>query len=261
MTGGAPRVRPDASPDESGDARLDVFHRIHPRRTADEALVVLLDAIRGGLYSPGDHLPTQVELAHRLGVSRGVVREAIEVLRRAGIVSVKRGRGGTIVDSLEHLDDLLVHVRGETRETLRAALESRRVLELSAAPLAAIRAVGSSWSRLEELVERLAAEADEPRRFTRIDAAFHVAIAELSGNPLLKRFLQATFDEILVTAERLPVGRIDAEEATSMQRSLLEALRSRDPERVRATVDDHLAPLERALVGERLTLPADCGER
>jgi GntR family transcriptional regulator, transcriptional repressor for pyruvate dehydrogenase complex len=236
------------------DHGIDAFRRVRQQRTADEALAMLLDAIRGGLYRPGEHLPTQVELAERLGVSRGVVREAIDVLRRAGIVSVKRGRGGTVVDSLEHLDDVLVRVGGSTRDTLRAALETRRILELATAPLAARRARRSAWTSLRGLVDELAGATGEPRRFVRVDADFHVAVAHLSGNVMLERFLREALDEIVMTTARFPVGRIDADHAVAMQRELLEVLIARDADRIRIAVDDHLAPLERALLGEPLTI-------
>lgn len=112
MIAGAPwapagRGAAPPAPDDA-DARLGAFQAVRPHRASDEVLAMLLDAIRGGLYRPGEHLPTQVELAARLGVSRGVVREAIEVLRRAGIVSVKRGKGGTVVESNWHIEDVLV---------------------------------------------------------------------------------------------------------------------------------------------------------
>ncbi|UGS35298.1 HTH-type transcriptional repressor NanR [Capillimicrobium parvum] len=235
------------------DARLDAFQPLRVQRAGDDVLAVLVDAIRGGLYRPGDHLPTQVELAAQLGVSRGVVREAMMALRRAGVVSVRRGRGGTVVASLEHLDDVLVQIRGQTRETLRTVLEARRVLESAAALLAAKRAKRSDWRELRALAGQLEALSEDPALFVRTDAAFHVAIARLSGNALLERFLRETFDEVIATTARLPVGRISTTEAIAMQHDLLVALESRDASAIAGAVDDHLAPLERALVGRRLS--------
>ena len=251
---GAPRRRgPRRVSAAAADARLDAFRPLRVQRAGDDVLAVLVDAIRGGLYRPGDHLPTQVELAAQLGVSRGVVREAMMALRRAGVVSVRRGRGGTVVASLEHLDDVLVQIRGQTRETLRAVLEARRVLESAAAPLAAKRAKRSDWRELRALAGQLEALTEDPGLFVRTDAAFHVAIARLSGNALLERFLRETFDEVIATTARLPVGRISTTAAIAMQHDLLAALESRDAAAIARAIDDHLAPLERALVGRRLS--------
>jgi GntR family transcriptional regulator, transcriptional repressor for pyruvate dehydrogenase complex len=237
------------------DTRLGAFREVRAARAGEEVLAALLDAIRGGLYAPGEKLPTQHELAAGMGVSRGVVREAIEVLRQAGIVSVKRGKGGTVVASLEHVDDVLVRLRGEAHLALRAVLETRRALEQPAARLAAARARKSSWKVLRELVARLEDEPDEPRAFVRTDAAFHAAMAELSGNAMLAGFLRTTLDEVIARSSQLPVGQIDTREALAMQHELLAALVSRDPAQVDAAIDDHLAPLEQALLGERLRVP------
>lgn len=237
------------------DARLGSFTAVRTPRAGEEVLAALLDAIRGGLYRPGEHLPTQQQLAAQMGVSRGVVREAIEVLRQVQIVSVKRGRGGTVVDSLEHLEDVLQRLRGEAHQALRSVLETRRVLELAAAKLAATRARGSSWRTLRDLIAEMESCMDDPRAFVRTDAAFHVTIASLSGNQMLAGFLQDTLQEVIAHTARLPVGRIDTGHALAIQRDLLEALRSRDQARIDASVDDHLAPLERALLGRRLRHP------
>ncbi len=67
------------------DTRLELFSPVHSRSAADEVLAVMVDALRGGLFDAGDILPSQASLAHRLKVSRRVLREAIEVLREEGI--------------------------------------------------------------------------------------------------------------------------------------------------------------------------------
>src|SRR5690349_8159950 len=43
--------------------------------------------------SPGDRMPTEKDLAARLGSSRTVVREAVKILSAAGRVSAQKGRG------------------------------------------------------------------------------------------------------------------------------------------------------------------------
>src|ERR671937_336769 len=48
--------------------------------------------------SPGDRMPTEKELAARLGSSRTVVREAIKILSAAGRVSAQKGRGLYVAD-------------------------------------------------------------------------------------------------------------------------------------------------------------------
>ena len=53
--------------------------------------------IAGGLYRPGDKLPTEADLAARFGVNRHTVRHAIAGLAEGGIVHARRGAGVFVV--------------------------------------------------------------------------------------------------------------------------------------------------------------------
>ena len=52
--------------------------------------------IAGGVWKPGATLPTEPEIAHRLGAGRNAVREAVKILAAKGFVRTER-RAGTIV--------------------------------------------------------------------------------------------------------------------------------------------------------------------
>jgi len=236
------------------DPRLDSFHPVRVRKAADEVIAVVADAIRGGLYTPGELLPRQADLAERLQVSRSVVRDAVEVLRRAGIVSVKRGNtGGVIVESTANLQHVLTGIGGETHASIRAALEARRPTETAAALLVSQRTDDDGLRRLEGLVDALEQTAD-PEEFLRVDRMFHYAFGDLCENPMLRSFLRASLDQVVGSTADFPVGRADREQALNNQRRTLEAIASRKPERVRAAMDEHLAMLEEAYLGERLQL-------
>jgi len=47
---------------------------------------------------PGDRMPTEKELASRLGTSRTVVRDAVKILSATGRVSAQKGRGLYVAD-------------------------------------------------------------------------------------------------------------------------------------------------------------------
>ena len=68
---------------EVDDVRIGAFRPIRQRRAADEVIAVVADAIRSGLYRPGDFLPRQADLAERLQVSRSVVVRNCTVLAPA----------------------------------------------------------------------------------------------------------------------------------------------------------------------------------
>lgn len=236
------------------ERHLASFQPIRQRTAADEVVAVLVDAIRGGLYGPGDLLPRERDLAERLEVSRTVVREATNVLRRAEVVTVRRGRaGGVVVASLANLSSVMAQIRGETHATLLSIFEARRSLETPVGLLAAERASKEDFERLEDLVEDLGSLVDQPEEFLARDVQFHIAVAETTGNPLLSRLLRNVMDELLSTLSQFPVGRSDLAQAIDVQRRTLAAIRGGRADEIVAEVDEHLAMLEQNFLGHRLT--------
>ena len=58
----------------------------------------ILEFIAESRLTPGDRLPTEIELAGRLGTSRAVVREAVKILSALGRVRAHKGRGLFVAD-------------------------------------------------------------------------------------------------------------------------------------------------------------------
>lgn len=238
------------------DRRLDAFRPIRLKKAADAVVAVLADAIRGGIYEPGDLLPRERDLAAKLQVSRTVVREAIAVLCREGILSVKRGpSGGTTVVSTNGLREVVAGLRGETHTLMLQTLEVRRPLEVTAFLLAAERARDDELDALEPLVLGLERLLREPEEFYGLDLQFHREVVRLSGNPLLAQCYRAMLDQLLEIRQQFPVLRVDPDEALANQRSLYRALRSRDRARITASVADHLAATEVVYLGNPVDGP------
>ncbi|WP_259316182.1 FadR/GntR family transcriptional regulator [Capillimicrobium parvum] len=236
--------------DDRGTA---AFRPIRVRTAADEVVAVLVNAISGGLYPPGSMLPRERDLAARLGVSRTVVHEAIGVLRRAGVVSVRRGAsGGATVIAPEKIAEVMAGRGDETALALPTLLEVRRTLELTGALLAAERATAAELSHLRELVEALDELLDDAAAFLARDIRFHAALATASGSPGLAQSVRWVLDRITLVMTQCPVGRVDLGVALANQRRTLEAVERRDPERIIATMDDHMAAFEELFVGRRL---------
>ncbi len=238
---------------DQDDRHLHTFRPIRLRKAADVVIAVLADAIRGGLYKPGDLLPNERSLAAQLNVSRTVVREAVDVLRRAGIVSVKRGAaGGITVISDTRLREVVASLRGEMHDLMRWALETRRCLEPPAFALAAARATDAELEQLKPLVERLEDLIDLAEAFYVQDLEFHRQVVRLSGNPLLTDCYRTTIDRLMEIRQDFPVLQVGSETALENQRTLYTALRSRDPEPIAAAVEEHLQATEIIYLGEPL---------
>ncbi len=248
-------ARADEPFDES-DGKLDAFQPIRMRPAADEVVAALADALRGGLFSVGDRLPRERDLALQMGVSRTVLREATGVLRRAGVLSARRGAaGGTFVEGLANLPSVLASINVERSSDVRSILEVRRPLEITASVLFCQHATEEQLQHLERLVDALEPLLDKPDEFLHTDEQFHLAVAEYSGNPILADYVRATLNRLLITMEEFPVGHVEFHAAIRNQRKTLDALRSRKPKRVVRAMEEHLEALEEHFLGERLRLP------
>jgi DNA-binding GntR family transcriptional regulator len=137
----------------------------------ERALEALRTAIISGQYRPGDHLGEE-ELAGRLGVSRGTVREALRHLQQEGLVTAG-ARGMLRVHSLSP---------AEIRELfqVRGALEGLAVTLLIASPArdAAIARLRRALSDLDDPDHDFSAHIDA-------DLGFHLLLCQLTGNSVL----------------------------------------------------------------------------
>ncbi len=235
------------------DRRLAAFRPLRLKTASDEVVAVLVDAIQGGLYEVGDTLPRERDLALRLQVSRTVVREAIATLRRAGVVSVRRGaRGGVLVESIASVSSVLANLHAASHDDLRHLLETRRVLESTAALLVSERATTDDLADMEALVEALEGLLDEPEEFFATDFRFHLTLGERCGNPVISEYQLDMGARLVAIRSTLPVGRVDLHLALANQRHTMAALNSRRPTEIISSLDEHLAAFEKHILGERL---------
>lgn len=213
----------------------------------------LARAIRLGVLPDGEQLPPERDLAERLGVSRGTLRDAIAALRDSGLVTTKRGRGGgTTVTyaAAAPAEDALHPVWSD--EALDDALCFRRVVEPGAAWLAARRSLSAeerAWltDRLREVDEA----ADEAAH--RIaDSRLHLAIATLCGSPMTVDAVTRAQGVLHEMLSAIPVLRRNIEHSNDQHHQIVAAILSGDPDRARTVMEEHCdgtSALLRGLLG------------
>jgi DNA-binding GntR family transcriptional regulator len=87
----------------------------------------IADALRREIsdMEPGERLPTEEALCKKYGASRGTVRDALEILVRGGVLTVRSGQGYTVrrYDLLEWRVDTFEH-RQKRRDTPEAGADA-----------------------------------------------------------------------------------------------------------------------------------------
>jgi GntR family transcriptional regulator, transcriptional repressor for pyruvate dehydrogenase complex len=161
-------------------AREVVYSPIVGRSLVEATVKRLVSMVSVGLVGVGELLPSEPDLACRLGVSPATLREALAVLRGAGLLETKRGRGGGSVVVRE-----VVPPAAEEARRRLAALSFDEVRDLGeyltaiagrAAALAAERATPVELGVLRSLVEAMGGCGDVAA-FARLDARLHIGIA------------------------------------------------------------------------------------
>lgn len=147
-----------------------------------KALMGVRDLILGGHVRSGERL-SEVAIAERLGISRTPIRAALARLEQEGL--------------LEPIPSGGFAVRGFSREEVIDAIELRGVLEGTAARLAAERGVQPARMQAIKALVRSLDETvrDRPEemafeRYVELNAAFHDALAGLSGSETIRREIE-----------------------------------------------------------------------
>lgn len=233
----------------------DAVLRPTPANAFETTVEQLATAIRLGVFVEGDLLPPERELAERLGVSRGTLRDAIAALRDSGLVTTRRGRGGgSVVTYAGH------PARPEGPSPRRGAamadaLDFRRIVEPGAAWLAATRELsGDQRAWLVETARACQAEGlGGDRGAHRIaDSRLHLAVATLSGSPMLIEAVtraQAALDEML---RAIPVLGRNIHHSSDQHDVVVHAILAGDADRARAAMEEHCdatSALLRGLIG------------
>ena len=153
----------------------------------------LRDNILSGKLKEGDPLPPQNILAEQFGVSRTVMREAINKLSSLGLIESHQGRG-TFVHSLtpSSLMEPMLTALLLDEVSIRELMETRYYLEGIIARLASKRAEPKTIDALERLIGLMEEHLRDGylEAFAENDLTFHLTLAEASKNTILRRVLE-----------------------------------------------------------------------
>jgi GntR family transcriptional repressor for pyruvate dehydrogenase complex len=216
--------------------------RIRPDST-EQVITHVRERIARRELRPGDRLPPERELATQLGVSRPTVRAGLRALAAMGVIESRHGSGTYIPGGPPRLGSeplsFLAALHGFTREEM---YEARRVLEVSAAGLAAERATHEDLAGIAEEVASLFAAMDDPIQFLVHDIRFHRAVASAAHNPIIASLVEmvsALYYERRRETAALATDR-NLHDAAEMHRRVYQAIRSRDADHARDLMNEHL---------------------
>lgn len=195
----------------------------------DAIVSQLRQEIASGTIAFGEKL-SEARLAHRFGVSRMPVREALKELEAAGFVSIEHRRG--------------TFVRRLSRPEILDLYEVREAVECMAARLCANRASNEIVALLDEVMFAMADATDsgDAEGYSATDERLHELIMKGAGNGPLADYYRLLMQQLHRGLLSLIVTRREGrmERSLAEHRAIVGAIRARDAQAAEAAMRTHV---------------------
>lgn len=227
-TGGAPQsARPRKGSGNVSQQGLDELTPVNPRTTSEIIADRLREQIVSGAFPPGSRM-IEPQLATRLGVSRGPVREALQRLVQEGLLTNIPNRGVFVVE-LDAADITDIYA-------------ARRAIEREAAAQLHRSKSPAHLDRLAAVVEEMRSLAGqgERRLIAEQDMAFHSALVDAAESPRLTKMFTTLLAETRICLASLMDLYPEEDLLVAEHKELLALLRGKDEQALLDAVNAHL---------------------
>ena len=255
-------VTPDSLAPADAPARaagaLGAVRPMERRRLPDDVAAQLLDLVAASSGSEVA-LPAERALCEQLGVSRNVLREALAALSQAGVIETRgKARIAHVGRARASRVARLETGGGHDADPVLDPMEVRRILEPEVASLAAKRASAEATDDMERYVTLMEEAAARGDSLVDYDSAFHVAIAQATGNGTLVALVRALNDTLRESRGLSFRPEAAPAQAISDHAAILAAIRAGDPAAATAAMRHHLDRVE-GLIRDSLRADAPAG--
>ncbi|MEL7463292.1 MAG: FadR/GntR family transcriptional regulator [Pseudomonadota bacterium] len=209
------------------------------RKSFSDVALELRQSIEDGAYRRFDRLPPSRVLAEEMGVARNTLREALYQLEKEGLIETRPGSGTYV--TADDRDGVPYAVEHASPLEL---IDARFALEPHICRLCVLHARREDFEVLESLCIQMENSVDDPLAFSEADTVFHKALASATRNNLLLWLIgQINTVRSLDEWNRMRHLTLDQQiirQYNAQHREILNALRSREPERAAVKMKEHL---------------------
>lgn len=223
------------------------FQKVQPEKLSQSVIRQIELLVLRGILRPGERLPSERELAERMGVSRPSLREAVAELQNRGLLTSRAGAGIFVSEELGGaFPSALVRLFASHDEAVFDYIAFRRDIEGLAAERATKRASDADLEVVDTILKKMeAANAKrDPADEARLDAEFHMAIIEASHNVIMLHVMRAMFEMlregVFYNRQVMFKQRTTRDMLLDQHRAMNDALQARDSAGARAAVERHL---------------------
>lgn len=221
---------------------LENFSEIKVETPVDKIIRQIRGLITSGQLKSGDRLPSERQLAERLGVGRSYVRDAIRKLEFFGILKTLP-QSGTIISGLgiTALEGLITDVLAIEESDFTSLVETRVFLEIHSASLAAQRRTDDDIIALKKALEAYEEKLAVENQAVEEDLLFHLKIVEASKNKVLKSLMLIITPDIIKNYATLKVcDNVTVSKAIDEHREILDFIIKQNVAAVEKAMKAHL---------------------
>lgn len=230
------------------------FEKIQAEKLSQTVMRQIEMLILRGILRPAERLPSERDLAERMGVSRPSLRDAIEDLEARGLLVTRAGAGIFVADVLgSAFSPALVQLFAEHDEAVFDYIAFRSDLEGLAAERAALRGSETDLQVIDTIFRKMetAHAKRDPSDEAQLDAEFHMAIIEASHNVVMLHMMRSMFDllrqGVFYNRQKLFKNRMTRSMLLDQHRAINAGVQARDPVAARAAVQAHMGYVEQAM--------------
>ena len=181
------------SEERRGEELMIQLKRIKSESVVQQIIDSLVEAMIRKELKPGDQIPTEMELAERLGVGRNSVREAIKILVYFGVLEIRRAEGTYVCEGFTDtmIDPIIYGIILDKAGSYEYLMELREIMEAGVMKLAMENAKEEEFRELRIQLDRMRREIEiGPENVDRVfqeDNEFHSIITSMGHNPLVQK--------------------------------------------------------------------------
>jgi GntR family transcriptional regulator, transcriptional repressor for pyruvate dehydrogenase complex len=212
----------------------------------DQVADMILEMISSGDFEAGDRLPPERILVEQLGVSRTVVREALNLLETRGLLRVEHGRGSVVSENGAHAVHMnLGFLLRMQPSTLWELMEMRKALEVEVAGLAAKRATTEDIAAMCATLDRMRERIHAPEGYVDDDVRFHDLLARSARNRVFLMMMEPIADLLLASRQMTGSKEANAKRAFRAHEAILARVEAKDVQGARREMRKHMMTTER----------------
>jgi GntR family transcriptional repressor for pyruvate dehydrogenase complex len=209
---------------------------------------LIIDGIRNLInhknLEPGDKLPSERMLSEKFEVSRGNVREAIQKLEFYGLLKSRPQSGTFVAIGNTAFNGMIEDILRLDEPDFKSLVETRILLELKTARLAALRRTEDDLIQLKEALDAYENKVLNGEDAVQEDLLFHLAVAKASGNSTMNTFMLIITPEIITNFQKHHVCHSDlAQRGIADHRAIFNAINSQNPQEAKQKMKEHFREL------------------